>query len=235
MDISLLRLGEDPGPAEMLLQARDVTTLRGVERRHIESQRLQLLGRLAGRIAHEINNPLGGLKNAAALLRRLGHNEADRERYADTIDREVENIAQVVRQLYETLEWGDVTRLDCSVPEVVQTALETLAGQRGEVTVEVQIEPEARRVAAPEAVVRLVVYTLLRNASNASPAGGTVLIAGRRLDGDINLDINDEGPGVPPELRDALLGKGCGATRRQEAAVRPHPRVAVCARGARGI
>ena len=207
MDISLLRLGEDPAPAEMLLQARDVTTLRGVERRHIEAQRLQLLGRLAGRVAHEINNPLGGLKNAAALLRRLGHNEADRERYADTIDREVENIAQVVRQLYETLEWGDVTRLDCSVPDVVQTALETLAGHRGNVTVEVQIEPEARRVAAPEAVVRLVVYTLLRNALNASPPGGTVLIAGRRLDGDIILNISDEGPGVPPELRDALLGK----------------------------
>jgi len=207
MDISLLRLGEDPGPAELLLQARDVTALRGVERRHIEAQRLQLLGRLAGRIAHEINNPLGGLKNAAALLRRLGHNEPDRVRYADTIDREVENIAQVVRQLYETLEWGDVTRLDCSVPEVVQTALETLASQRGEVTVDVQIEPGARRVAAPEAVVRLVVYTLLRNALNASPAGGTVLISGRRLDGAINLDISDEGPGVPPELRDALLGK----------------------------
>jgi signal transduction histidine kinase len=207
MDVSLLRLGEDDGPAEILLQARDVTTLRGAERRHVESQRLQLLGRLAGRIAHEINNPLGGLKNAAALLRRLGHNTADRARYADTIDREVENIAQVVRQLYETLEWGDVTRLDCSVPDVVQTALETLAGHPAEVTVDVRIEPDARRVAAPEAVVRLVVYTLLRNALNASPHGGTVLIAGERLDGQISLQVRDEGPGVPPDLRDALLGK----------------------------
>ncbi len=207
MDIALLRLGGPQGPSEILLQARDVTTLRGVERRHIESQRLQLLGRLAGRIAHEINNPLGGLKNAAALLRRLGHNESDRDRYADTIDREVDNIAQVVRQLYETLEWGDVTRLDSSVPDVVQTALQTLAGQGSEVAVEVRIDAEARRVAAPEAVVRLVVYTLLRNALNASPRGGNVLIMGRRSDADIILYINDDGPGVPVELRDALLGK----------------------------
>ena len=79
------------------------------ERRHLESQRLVLLGRLAGRMAHEINNPLGGLSNAAALLRRMGHNTADRERYVDTMEREVQNIAHVVRQLYETLEWGDTS------------------------------------------------------------------------------------------------------------------------------
>ena len=207
MDVSLLLLGEVGEHREMLLQMRDVTTLRGVERRHIESQRLLLLGRLAGRVAHEINNPLGGLKNAAALLRRLGHNEADRARYADTIDREVENIAQVVRQLYETLEWGDVSRLDASVPDVVQTALQTLSGRYAAVAVDVRIAPDARRVAAPEAVVRLVVYTLLRNALNASPQGGTVLITGRRFESDIVLNIDDEGPGVPVELRDSLLRK----------------------------
>ena len=207
MDVSLLLLGEVGDHREMLLQMRDVTTLRGAERRHIESQRLLLLGRLAGRVAHEINNPLGGLKNAAALLRRLGHNEADRARYADTIDREVENIAQVVRQLYETLEWGDVSRLDASVPEVVQTALQTLSGRYAAVAVDVRIAPDARRVAAPEAVVRLVVYTLLRNALNASPQGGTVLITSRRFESDIVLNIDDQGPGVPVELRDSLLRK----------------------------
>jgi hypothetical protein len=81
------------------------------------------------------------------LLRRLGHNESDRDRYADTIDREVDNIAQVVRQLYETLEWGDVTRLDSSVPDVVQTALQTLAGQGNEVASRFASMP--RRGASP--------------------------------------------------------------------------------------
>ena len=207
MDVSLLLLGEAGDHREMLLQMRDVTTVRGAERRHIESQRLLLLGRLAGRVAHEINNPLGGLKNAAALLRRLGHNEGDRQRYADTIDREVENIAQVVRQLYETLEWGDVSRLDASVPDVVQTALQTLSARYGEIAVDVRIASDARRVAAPEAVVRLVVYTLLRNALNASPQGGTVLITGRRFESDIVLNIDDQGPGVPVDLRDSILQK----------------------------
>ena len=99
------------------------------------------------------------------------------------------------------------------MPEVVQTALETLSGTHAGVAVQVRIASDARRVAAPEAVVRLVVYTLLRNALNASPQGGTVLIMGRRSEGDIILDIDDDGPGVPAELRDSLLGKA-GAPRR---------------------
>lgn len=113
----------------------------------------------------------------------------------------------MVRQLYETLEWGDVSRLDASVPEVVQTALQTLSGRYAAVAVDVRIAPDARRVAAPEAVVRLVVYTLLRNALNASPQGGTVLITSRRFESDIVLNIDDQGPGVPVELRDSLLRK----------------------------
>lgn len=205
MEMSLVRLEHGARPGDLLLQMHDVTAQRAAERRIAESERLLLLGRLAGRVAHEINNPLGGIKNAATLLRRLGHKEADRERYVDTIDREVDNIARVVRQLYETLQWGDVSRLDASLPEVIQAALNTLQGSRSDVAVDVHIEPEARRVAAPEAVVRLVVYTVLRNALNASPDGSTVAVRGRRVDQQVILRIEDEGVGIPEGQREGLL------------------------------
>ena len=198
MEIALTRISAAGSGQEMLLQMRDVTAGRAAERRHLESQRLMLLGRLAGRVAHEINNPLGGLSNATALLRRMGHNAADRERYVDTMEREVQNIAHVVRQLYETLEWGDTSRLEASVPEVVRGALDSLTERYGELEVWQEIAPEARLVAVPEAVLRLVMYTVLRNAFNASSRGGRVQVIGRREGDDVVITVNDQGPDITP-------------------------------------
>ena len=198
MEMALTSITAPVGGNEMLLQMRDVTSTRASERRHLESQRLMLLGRLAGRIAHEINNPLGGLSNAAALLRRMGHNAADRERYVDTMEREVQNIAHVVRQLYETLEWGDTSRLEASVPEVVRGALESLSERYGDLEVWQEIEPDARLVAVPEAVLRLVMYTVLRNALNSSTRVGRVQVVGRRDGEDVIIQVNDQGPDITP-------------------------------------
>jgi C4-dicarboxylate-specific signal transduction histidine kinase len=174
-----------------------------------------LLGRLAGRVAHEINNPLGGLSNAAALLRRMGHNTADRERYVDTMEREVQNIAHVVRQLYETLEWGDTSRLEASVPEVVRGALDSLGEHYGEISVWQEIAPEARLVAVPEAVLRLVMYTVLRNALNAPQRGGRIQVLGRRDGDDVIILVNDRGPDIAPELQGAVR-RGTQARTRVE-------------------
>jgi signal transduction histidine kinase len=215
MEMAITRLGGTGDRPELLVQMRDVTALRAAERRHLESQRLMLLGRLAGRVAHEINNPLGGLSNAAALLRRMGHNTADRERYVDTMEREVQNIAHVVRQLYETLEWGDTSRLEASVPEVVRGALDSLGEHYGEISVWQEIAPEARLVAVPEAVLRLVMYTVLRNALNAPQRGGRIQVLGRRDGDDVIILVNDRGPDIAPELQGAVR-RGTQARTRVE-------------------
>jgi signal transduction histidine kinase len=221
MDLALLRLDDPRWGSEVLLQMRDVTNLRSSERRRIESQRLQLLGRLSGRVAHEINNPLAGLKNSIALLRRLGHNASDRERFIEVMDREVGNIAHVVRQLYETLEWGDVSRLDASITDVVQTALEPLTAKHAGVHILVDIAPDARRVATPEAVVRLLIYTLLRNAFNFSPPGGTVRVIARREQSHIELRVEDDGAEVPIALREQLSRTGAELRPRDQERVEP--------------
>lgn len=208
VDMALHRLGLEDQPHELLLQMRDVTLLRAAERRRVESRRLQLLGRLSGRLAHEINNPLGGIRNAAALLLRIGDRPQDRERLARTIDVEVGNIARVIRHLYETLDWGDLTRLEANLAEVVEGVAQTLGTPPAGVRLVVNLDPDARVVPAPEAVVRLVVYTILRNAYNASPDGGTVTISSSREREDIVLHVDDDGPGIPREERESRLAPG---------------------------
>ncbi len=220
MEVSLRQVDQSMQPGELFLEMRDVTGARASARRQFESERLHLLGQLASRVAHEINNPLAGLKNAALLMRRLGHDAAARERYADVIDREVANIALVVRHLYETLHWVDGSTHVCSMPDAVGAALHTLRNSRDDVTVDVEIDPAARRVATPEAVARLVVYTILRNALNASPGGGVVRVRGHRDMGHLVLEVEDQGTGIPAAQRESLLhdaaGPATGTARRSD-------------------
>lgn len=205
MEISLVRLEHDAEAGDMLLQMHDVTEARAAQRQRVESDRLRLLARFAGRVAHEVNNPLGGLKNAALLLRRHGGTQADRERYAEIIDREVNNIAQVVRELYEALQWGDVARGDASLPDMVRSALGSLDGRRDGVEVEIDIDRTARWVGVPEAVVRLLVYTMLRHAFKASPAGGSIYIRAHAVGDAVVLRIDDEGMPATAGQRPDLL------------------------------
>ena len=66
-------------------------------------------------------------------------------------------------------------------------------------------------MAVPEAVLRLVMYTVLRNALNGTARGGRVQVIGRREGDDVVILVNDHGPDIPPELHERC----CGASRRR--------------------
>jgi K+-sensing histidine kinase KdpD len=89
---------------------------------------------------------------------------------------------------------------------VVRGAIDSLTERYGELDVWQDIAPEARLVAVPEAVLRLVMYTVLRNALHASSRNGRVQIIGRREGDDIVITVDDRGPDITPA--------GGAATRR---------------------
>lgn len=180
---------------------------------HSSDRRLLMLGRLAGWVAHEINNPLAGVRNAAELLRRLGHREADRERYASIIDREVENVASVVRYLSDALE-SRGPQCNASLASVVHEAAHTLMPD-GPFDIHVSIPDDARDVAVPEAVLRLVVYSLLWSTLNAPHAGGTVHVASVRDATAVVLTVHTDGASsTPPTGAGASPRTGPGAQGR---------------------
>lgn len=69
VEVTLVRM---PGPEGSVTQAifRDMTERRALERRHVQTQRVEAIARLAGGLAHQFNNLLGGILNQATLLRR---------------------------------------------------------------------------------------------------------------------------------------------------------------------
>ena len=181
---------------------------------HSSDRRLLMLGRLAGWVAHEINNPLAGMRNAAELLRRLGHQEADRERYASIIDREVENVAGVVRHLSDALE-SRGSQCNANLADVVHDAAHALILPDGPFYIRVSIPDDARDVAVPEAILRLVVYSLVWSAMSASHPGGTVHVASLRDGPAVVLSVHTGGAALTSRAgRGAFPRAGPGAQGR---------------------
>ena len=76
--------------------------LRAAQDQLLRSERLAALGEMSAKVAHEINNPLGIIKNYLALLQRSLRDDTDAPEHIDVIRQEINRIAEIVSQLLET-------------------------------------------------------------------------------------------------------------------------------------
>ena len=165
------------------------------------------MGRLAARIAHDINNPLAGIKSAFALVRDTIPTDVPEYEYVGLIEQEIERIARVVRQMYElygdrsgSASWFDVHRVLRRTLE----ALQEKAGRRG-----IQLRYDDRvtlpQVRLPEGDIRRIVLNIVDNAIDASPPRADVVIDTLHDHGRIRIRVADRGPGVPDRLRTQIF------------------------------
>jgi two-component system, NtrC family, nitrogen regulation sensor histidine kinase GlnL len=85
----------------VILTLRDLTSIRELEAAVRQADRLATLGTLAAGLAHEVKNPLGGIKGAAQLLERELDVDSDLLEYPRVMIREAERIDKIIRQLLE--------------------------------------------------------------------------------------------------------------------------------------
>lgn len=197
----------DGAPLRLLGMYADVTDRRNAEESLRQAETMSTMGRLAAKVAHEINNPLAGIQSAFLLIKDAIPATHPYFRYVGSIEREVQRISQVTRQLYETYRPEAESGTHAAVQTVVEDAVAFLEQVNRNVGVSISVElgAVAAVVKLPEGALRRCVYNLVQNAIEASPAGAPVTVSGAIIGRDFELRVRDKGPGVPVELRERIF------------------------------
>lgn len=175
-----------------------------------EEEKLASVGRLASGMAHEINNPLGGMFNALDSLRRYGDREEVRSTSIRLLEQGLSGIRELVRSTLTTY------RADQRPRDLTPTDLDDLR---------LLVKPEARQrhlklywqielsqaVPVPAVPVRDAILNLLLNACHSSPEGGTVSFRAGLHAARFFAEVSDTGEGLPPHIREYLERKGAGS------------------------
>jgi signal transduction histidine kinase len=169
----------------------------------LRSERLAAIGRIAAQITHEIRNPLSSISlNAEELAERLrGSSEPGAAALCEAIGREVDRLAAVTEEYlrYARLPKPHLVRSDLN--DCVRDLLEFVRPelQSAGVQLETKLSPDLPEVVIDVGQIRQLLLNLVRNAREAMPSGGALLV-GTRASGDgVLVDVRDAGPGIPPE------------------------------------
>lgn len=186
---------------------RSVAEREALAARLAEEERIATLGTLAGSMAHEVNNPLGGMLTALDTITAHGWDAEVRSQSIGLIRRGLEDIRNVVRAslvLYKARPEPAATLTGLALDDL-RLLVGPEAIRRG---VSLEWENELGDVPVEATLVRQAVLNLLLNAIAASPPRGTVRLSARSEHGRLLVRVSDRGTGLPVAMTAILAAPG---------------------------
>ena len=174
--------------------------------------RIEAIESFAADVAHELRNPLTSLRSAVETL-PMAKTDANRKRLLDVIEHDVKRLDRLISDI------SDASRLDAELQRQEVGAVDMPNLLAALVAAANEIKPDAVKVTlcfegGPPAVFKIpghdsrlgqVVSNLIDNARSFSPPGGNVRVTCRRLKNEIEIIVDDDGPGIGPDALEKIF------------------------------
>jgi len=190
---------------ERLQQSR--RDLMGAEKQVWHAERLAAIGRLASGLAHEINNPIHGVRNCIYAIKADPGNREQTAEYLDMMEEGLAHAADVIDKLLGFARKQDVGLEEISLNNTTGTVLRLVRFrlERRRIQVRKDLEGDLPRVMADTQLLQEVIMNLLINAGDAVRDGGHITVRTRAGRHAVRLEIQDDGQGIPQDLQDQIF------------------------------
>jgi PAS domain S-box-containing protein len=187
-------------PVEVIGYWTDVTEQKRMEEALLKSERLAAIGELAAMVGHDLRNPLTGIIGAAYYLKTEDGSKLSEggKEMLQLIDEDVRRSDKIINDL---LEYSKELRLDFSETDaksITESALESV-----KIPKKIHLVSSAKKepkIKLDVDKMRRVFLNIIRNAVDAMPEGGTLRIAGRKSNSDLEISVTDTGGGMTREV-----------------------------------
>ncbi|MGH7827343.1 MAG: two-component system sensor histidine kinase NtrB [Candidatus Binatia bacterium] len=196
-----------------ILLLRNLSYRKELEEDLKRADRLAMMGTVAAGLAHEIRNPLGGIKGSAQMLRRAFDKDSPLVEYTNIMVREVGRVNQLIEQLLDLSRPAELKLDPLNIHEVLEEVLllEDQTVERQNKTVTKRFDPSLPPIRGDKSKLTQVFLNLIKNAFQAMPEGG-ILTVTTRVETDFHIrgqdaerskliwvDIEDQGTGIKEE------------------------------------
>jgi len=195
----------------------DLTQIRSLEETVRHADRLTMVGTMAAGLAHEIKNPLGGIKGAAQLLQMELSEQSELQEYTSLIIRESERINRIIVELldlaaprHNRLEPVNINKL---LNEMI--VLHRHSAQAKHIDFKLLLDPSIPPIYADSDLLNRLFLNLLKNAWEASFEHTDIIIE-TRIDGEYYLSIEGSRPTPLVQVRISDRGPGLSRTEMEQ-------------------
>jgi two-component system sensor kinase FixL len=196
----------------------DLTNRVALETRLREQASLAHLGEMAAVVAHEVKNPLAGIRGAMQVLSGRAADATSRGVLQDVIER-IDSLDAMMKDLLLFARPPQPRRVLTDVVLLARSTAALMAQDPALRGVAVTVEGSAPAVALDPEMLRIVLHNLLVNGAHAMEGRGHIDVAVAADDGGCRISVSDHGPGIPAEIRHKVftpffttkaLGSGLG-------------------------
>ena len=191
-----------------LLVMRDAESVRRIEDEIELSRRLSAIGRLTSGVAHEVKNPINAIVVHLEVLRqKLQQVDPDTRRHVDVISSEIQRLDRVVQTLVDFTRPVELRLIETDLRRIIEdvAVLAAPEAERHRVILTRELPDQELTVNVDTDLIKQALLNVVINGVQAMPQGGALTIAASRRNGSAEVEIRDQGTGIPADVQDKIF------------------------------
>jgi len=203
---------------KVLLMAIDVTDDHSAKRQLIQDNKMIAVGQLAAGVAHEIRNPLGIIRSYCFLLKTQAKNNPEViDKAVSVIEKSVERSGKIIDNLLNFSRSSNNKIEEINLKEEIYSiiSLQKKALLEKKITIEIVCDPNIVVNLLVESL-EMVLINLVSNAADAMPLGGMIKIICSEREDVIQLEVQDQGTGIPEDVKSEIFNPFFTTKERNE-------------------